>query len=80
MRMVLTDNVTHDTGALDCRLIRDNAQLMHTVHHATMHRLEPVTSIRQGTSHDNTHGIAEIAILHVLFNKGLKLRSRDHFF
>ena len=80
MRVVLTDYVTHDTGRLHRRLVGHHAQLMHTVHHAAVHRLKTVTRIRQGTCNNHAHGIAQVAILHVLFNQGPDLRTWYQFF
>ena len=80
MRVVLTDNVTHDTGTLHSRLVRDHAQLVHTEHHAAMHRLEAVTRIGESTGDNHAHGIAQIAILHVLFDQAFELRSWYQFF
>ena len=80
MRVVLTDHVTHDTGGLHRRLVRHHAELMHTVHHAAVHRLKAVTRIRECTSHNHAHGIAQVAILHVLFNQGPDLRTWYQFF
>ena len=80
MRVVLTDHVTHDTGGLHRRLVRHHAELMHTVHHAAVHRLKTVTRIRQGTCNNHAHGIAQVAILHVLFDQGPDLRTWYQFF
>ena len=80
MRVVLTDNITHDTGGLDRSLVRNHAQLVHTVHHAAVHGLKAIARIRQCTSDNNAHRVAKIAVLHVLFDKTLELRSRYHFF
>ena len=80
MRVVLTDNITHDTGGLDGSLVRNHAQLVHTIHHTTVHGLKAIARIRQCTSDNNAHRVAKIAVLHVLFDKTLELRSRYHFF
>ena len=80
MGVVLTDHVTHDTGALDRRLVGNHAQLVHAEHDAAVHRLETVTGIGQGTGHNHAHGVAQVAILHVLFNQALELRSWYQFF
>ena len=80
MRVVLTNHVAHDTGALHCRLVGHNTQLVHTEHHATMHRLEAVACIGERTGDNHAHGIAEVAILHVLFDQALELRSWYQFF
>ena len=80
MRVVLTDHITHDARGLDRTLVRDHAQLVHTVHHAAVDRLEAVTRIGQGTRHNHAHRVAEVAILHVLFDQALELRSGNQFF
>ena len=80
MRVVLTDHITHDTGALHRRLVGHHAQLVHTVHHTAVHRLKTVTRIRERTRYNHTHGVAEVAILHVLFNQGPDLRTWYQFF
>ncbi len=80
MRVVLTNHVAHDTRALHRRLVGHHAQLVHTEHHATVHRLEAVSCVRERTRHNDAHGVAEIAILHVLFDKALELRSWYQFF
>ena len=80
MRVVFTDHVTHDTGRLHRRLVGHHAQLVHTVHHTAVHRLKAITRIRQGTCNNHAHGIAQVAILHVLFNQGPDLRTWYQFF
>ena len=80
MGVVLTDDITHDTSALHGRLVGNHAQLVHTEHDAAVHRLKAVSRIRERTGHNHAHGIAQIAILHVLFDQALELCSWYQFF
>ena len=47
MGVELTHHLAHHTRALDVTAIRAQAHLVHHEQDATLHRLEPVTRVRQ---------------------------------
>ena len=65
--VVLADDVTHDTSRLFIRAIPVVAELMHRKQHTSVHRLEAIPRVRQGATHDNAHGVIEVAPAHFLF-------------
>ena len=67
VRVVLTDDVTDDTGRLLVGLIPVDAQLVHRVEHAPMHRLETVPNVRECTADDDAHGVVEVRLPHLVF-------------
>jgi hypothetical protein len=62
MRMELAHHVTHHTGAFLEPRRRIEPQLLHGVDQPTMHRLQPITHIRQAARHDGGQRIGEIAL------------------
>ena len=55
--VVLTNHVTDNTGRLLVGLVPVVVELMHREQYTTMHRLQAIAGIRQGTSHDYAHGV-----------------------
>ena len=68
MGMVFTDDVTDHTGRFFIRLVPVVTQFAHGEQYAPVYGLKPVTHIRQGTPHDDTHGVVQIGLLELIFN------------
>ena len=64
--MVFTHGVTDDTCTLTMWLVRSQSQLLHGVEDTSLHRLQAVPDIRQGTGNDNAHGVVAVGITHFL--------------
>ena len=45
MGVVFVEHVSNDTGTLPVRPVRREAELLHRVENASLHRLQPVTGI-----------------------------------
>ena len=66
MRVVLTHDLADYASALVPAAIRAVAAVVHPVEDPPVHRLEPVTNIRQRTTHDHAHGVIEIGLLDLI--------------
>ena len=66
VRVVLTHDVTHDAAALAEAAVGTVAAVVHRVEHATVHGLEAVAHVGQGSRHDDTHGVVDVRALHLL--------------
>ena len=62
MRVKLADHVADDTGAFFVARGRVEAQLVHRMQDAPVHRLQPVAHIGQRARHDRRERIGEIAL------------------
>ena len=67
MGVVLANHVTHNTGRFFIGAVPVVVQLVHGKQNATMHRLEAVSGIWQGATHNHAHGVVEVAAAHFLF-------------
>ena len=67
MRMVFTQHLADDTGALAVRAVVAYTHVIHGIENAPVYRFQPVTYIREGTRHDDTHRIVEVRALHFVF-------------
>jgi hypothetical protein len=65
--MVLTDDITDDPRRLLVRLVPVVRQLVHGEENTTMHRLQAVASVGQGTADNHAHGVIEIRSTHLVF-------------
>jgi hypothetical protein len=61
--VILTHNVADHAGALVPTPVRPVAAVVHGIEDSAVHRLEPVTDLRQRTSHDHAHGVIEVGLL-----------------
>ena len=77
MRMVLTDDFTHNTGRLHRRLVGCQTELVHRVQNAAVNGFQTVTHVREGASHNHAHRITQIAVLHIPFDEGLVMSARS---
>ena len=64
--MILTHDFTDDSGRFLVRLVRRNAQLLHTIEDTPVHRFHTVPDIRQRPADDDTHGVIQITFLHLV--------------
>ena len=68
MGVVLTQHLTHDTGALLVRLIVYVIQALHSIQDATMDGFESVAHVGQCTGHDYRHRVVDIRFPHFMLN------------
>ena len=73
--VVLADYIAYDARRFLVGLVPVVAEFTHRVERAPMHRLESVTHIRQGPTHDHAHGVIEIGLLHLV----LEIDSQNFF-
>ena len=66
VRVVRAHRLADDLGALDVRAVGLQAELIHRVEHATMHRLEAVANIGERASDDYAHRVIEIRRAHLV--------------
>src|SRR5437879_5627243 len=62
MRMELADDVADDAGAFLVTGSGIEAELVHRMEDAAMHRLQPIAHIGQRARHDRRHGVGQIAL------------------
>ena len=63
MRVVLAEHIADDARRLDVPRGRVEAQLVHRVEDAPLHRLLAVGDVGQRAAHDHAHRVLEIAAL-----------------
>ena len=66
--VVLTKHLTDYARTFLIRLGRYVVDAHHTVENTAMNRLEAITDIREGTSHNHRHRIVDVRRLHLLLN------------
>ena len=66
MRVIFTQNLTHNTGALTVRTVSREAHVVYRVENTAMYRFQSITDIGQSTGHDDAHRVIEIRALHLL--------------
>ena len=76
--MVFPQDVSHHPGTLAERTLRRQAQLMHGVENAALHRLQAISHIGQGAAHDHAHGVFQVGALHLLSQRGGDDAIADH--
>ena len=64
MGVVAAQHVTHAGGGFLKGPVRGEVILIHGVEDAAVDRLETVTNIRQGTAHDDAHGVLDVGFFH----------------
>ena len=60
MRMVFTQYLTHDAGALLMGGVVAYPQIVHGIEYAPVYWLQAVANVRQSTGDDYAHGVIEI--------------------
>ena len=75
MGMILTQHLTHDTCTLLVRFVVCIAQSLHTIEDTAVYGFETVTHIGQGTCHNDTHRVVDVAFPHL----GLDVHFDDSF-
>ena len=68
--VIVLEHFADDTGALAVARIRAKPHLRHREQDAAMDRFQAVSSIRQRALHDDTHGVIEIGLAHLVFDAG----------
>ena len=66
--MVFTKNLTDHAGAFPVRPVGRKSQVPHSVEYPPMNRFETVSDIRQGSHHNNAHGIVDKRRLYFVFD------------
>jgi len=67
--MILAEHVADDGRAFLVRAAGNEAQLVHRVQDAAVHRLQAVAHIGQRTLHDDAHRIVEERFLQLVFDE-----------
>ena len=65
MRMILTKDLTDDTGRLLCLACMSETEAVHSEKDSSMYRLETVTHVREGPGHDYRHGVVDVGTPHL---------------
>ena len=68
VRVVLTEHLTDDTGALTIGAALGDVHVPHGVYDAALHGLETVAHVGQGAGDDDRHRIVDVGRLHQVFN------------
>ena len=66
VRVVLAHHLADDEGALPVRPVRLQAEVVHRVEDAAVHRLQAVADVGQRPAHDHAHRVVEVARAHLL--------------
>ncbi len=69
MWVIFTQHVSHYTCRLLVRFIMGDTCFIHGVKNSSVHRLQTVPCIRQGSSYNYAHGIIDVGVLHLVFYK-----------
>ncbi len=78
VRVVLAHHLADDLGALDVLAVGLQAQLVHHVEHAAVHRLQTVAHVREGAPDDDRHGVVQVRRAHLLLEPaGLDVAAAD---
>ena len=72
MRVILTQNLTHDAGTFLIRLVAGIADTHHTIEDSTMNRLESISDIGKGSCHNHGHRIIYVGRFHLFLNVDLQ--------
>ena len=67
--VVFTHHFTNDTCGFDCSMWRLPAVLLHREENTTMHWLQTIAHIRQGTVNNHRHRVAQEAIFHHVLDR-----------
>ncbi len=67
VRMVAAQYIANSSRALFIRLVRCNTIFIHGIQNTTMNWFQAVTNIRQGTLHNDGHGISHKGFLYLIF-------------
>ena len=69
VRVIAAQHVTHAGGGLLERLVGCQVILVHGVEDAAMYGLKTVAHIGQSTSHDDTHGVLNVRLFHLRYQR-----------
>jgi hypothetical protein len=61
-----THDIPDDAGTLAVGAVGLHPGVVHAEQHPPVHRLETVTDIGQGASHDHAHGVVEVGRAHLV--------------
>ena len=67
VRVVFTDDVPDDARRFFVRLVVEVPELIHRIQDTPVHRLEPVTDVRDGAPDDDAHGVIDVRAPHLVF-------------
>ena len=68
VRVVLTNHVTNHTSRLFIGCVPAVPKLVHRVEDPAVHRLEPVSDVRQGAPDDHAHRVVEVRVTNFVFD------------
>src|SRR6266850_2456630 len=73
VRVELAHAVADDARGLLVAAVPHQAEELHRVQHAAMHRLQTVADVRQRASDDDGHRVVQVRLPHLLFDGGVDL-------
>src|SRR5690606_20356028 len=68
VRVVVTHHVADDPGALVVAAVGPEPGVVHRVQDTAVHRLQPVTHVRQSPRHNHAHRVIDVGVLHLLLD------------
>ena len=69
MGMVTAQHVTHAGGGLLEGMVAGQVILVHGVENPPVDRLETIPYVRQGAAHDDAHGVFDVGLLHLRYER-----------
>src|SRR5262249_29531362 len=69
VRVVFTEHLADHAGGLLVGAVEREPQLRHRVEHAPMNRFEAIADVRQRAPDDHGHGVVEVRLPHLLFDR-----------
>src|SRR3989441_538842 len=76
VRVELAHAVADDARRLLVAAVPRQAEELHRIQHAAVHRLQTVADVRQRASDDDGHRVVEVRLPHLLFDGGVDLSIR----
>ena len=71
VRMIVAAGVAGDLGAFDAAGARREIQIVHRHENSPLRRLQPVAHVGQRAADDDAHGVGQVTLLQLLFDRHL---------
>ncbi len=78
MGVVLAEHLAHHPRRLLVGAVERQPQVLHGVEHAAVHGLEAVADVGQRAAHDDGHGVVQVGLPHLLFDRNRDLALVRH--
>ena len=66
--MIFTHDFTDDSGRFFIGFIRRDSKLRHSIENSSVHRLHTIPHIRKRSPDNDTHGVVDVGILHLVMD------------